>query len=233
MRAVQLVELARLTPGQLAAVVAIYREAFEAPWEMPADALAEFARVRGRASTLGRATAAIAGEEAIGLALSNYLPGANLLHLKYLAVAAAQRGRGVGALLLCEQVAAGEAIARALGRPGCRGVLLEVEVPDGPPPGADRALRRRRVAFYRRQGALSTGIPFPRPPGAPPEQPDWEIMLLPGSAWCETLDGPVRRALARSLQVEGYGVDEEAPWLAAYLASLEPRPVCDAREAML
>jgi|YNPNPStandDraft_1061719.scaffolds.fasta_scaffold05100_2 GNAT superfamily N-acetyltransferase len=231
--AVQLVDMARLTADQMAAAVAIYREAFEAPWEMPAAALADFARARDSASTLGRAIAAVEGEEAIGLALSSYLARSNLLHLKYLAVATARRGRGVGSLLLRAQIAAGEAIAQALGRPGCRGVLLEVEIPDGPPPGADRELRRRRIAFYRRHGALSTGIPFPRPDRAPPEQPDWEIMLLPGSAWRAALDGSVRRDLARSLLVEGYGVDEEAPWLAAYLASLEPLPACGARKGML
>ncbi|MCX7668809.1 MAG: GNAT family N-acetyltransferase [Anaerolineae bacterium] len=212
-----LVDIARLTPRQMAAVVAIYREAFEAPWEMPAAELADFAMARAGACLLGRAIAAIEGEEAVGMALSTYLARSNLLHLKYLAVAPDRRGRGLGSLLLHDQSAAGEAIARAAGWPGCRGMLLEVEIPDGPPAGADRDLRRRRMAFYRRHGALHTGIPFPRLPSAPPEQPDWEVMLLPGSAWDGALDGPGRRALARALLVEGYGVDEQTDWLRAYL----------------
>ncbi|MGC8781729.1 MAG: GNAT family N-acetyltransferase, partial [Anaerolineae bacterium] len=106
MMGVQVVDIARLTPEQMAAVVAIYREAFEAPWEMPAAALADFAAARAGESLLGRAVAAVAGGEAVGLALSGYLARSNLLHLKYLAVAPAWRGRGVGSLLLRDQAAA-------------------------------------------------------------------------------------------------------------------------------
>jgi hypothetical protein len=102
----------------------------------------------------------------------------------------------------------------------CAGALLEVEVPNGPPPAADRSLRRRRIVFYERHGALRTGIPFPRPPWASAGQPDWEVLLLPGRAWCNTLDGATRRSLGRALLVEGYRADPQAPWLAAYLDSL-------------
>ncbi|MEJ5198506.1 MAG: GNAT family N-acetyltransferase [Anaerolineae bacterium] len=217
-------DIVRLTPRQMEMVIAIYREAFEAPWEMPVAELADFAAARAGESLLGRAVAAVEDGEAVGLALSSYLARSNLLHLKYLAVAPGRRNRGVGSLLLRDQIAAGEAIARAAGRAGCRGILLEVETPDGPPPDADRDLRRRRIAFYHRHGALSTGIPFPRPPSAPPEQPDWELMLLPGSAWRGALAGPARRELARALLVEGYRMDEQAAWLATYLWMVESEP---------
>ena len=135
---------------------------------------------RAGANLLGRAAAIVADGAAVGLALSNYLAESNLLHLKYLAIDPTRRSQGLGAILLRAAAAAGETIAQAAGREGCAGTLLEVEIPDSPPPAADRSLRQRRIAFYERHGALRTGVPFPRPPWAPAEQPDWEVLLLPG-----------------------------------------------------
>lgn len=203
-------------------VTAIYREAFEAPWEMPVAELPDFAAARTGDTLLGRAAAIVADEVAAGLALSNYLAESNLLHLKYLAIDPTRRNQGLGAILLRAAAAAGEAIAQAAGRDGCAGTLLEVEIPDSPPAEADRSLRRRRIAFYERHGALRTGIPFPRPPWAPAEQPDWEVLLLPGRAWRNPLDGATRRGLGRALLVEGYRADPQAPWLVAYLDALAP-----------
>lgn len=222
MTTLRIVDIAGLTPAQMTSVTAIYREAFEAPWEMPVAELPDFARARAGANLLGRALAIVDGEAAVGLALATYLAQANLLHLKYLAVDPARRNQGLGARLLRAVVTAGEEIAQAASQAGCAGALLEVETPDSPPAAADRTLRRRRIAFYERHGAWRTGIPFPRPPHAPPEQPDWEVMLLPGRAWRGGLDGPTRRRLARALLVEGYGVDGQAEWLQAYLAAIAP-----------
>ncbi len=165
MNPLQIVDIAELTPGQFAAgVIPIYREAFEAPWEMPIAALEGFAHKRGRDSLLGRCLALVEADTVVGLALSGYLAAANLLHLKYLVVAPDRRGRGYGPLLLRASAAAGETIARLVGHVGCCGVLLEVETPESPPATADRSLRRRRIAFYERHSALRTGIPVPRPP---------------------------------------------------------------------
>jgi GNAT superfamily N-acetyltransferase len=214
---VQIVDIAGLAPAQMDSVTAIYREVFEAPWEMPAAELPAFARDRAGENLLGRAVAMVDVATPVGLALSTYLAGSNLLHLKYLAVDPIRRSQGLGALLLQAAAAAGERIAQAAGRAGCAGILLEVETPDSPPPAADRNLRQRRIAFYRRQGALVTGIPFPRPPWAPAEQPDWEVLLLPGRAWRGVLDGPARRGLARALLVEGYRANPQAGWFIAYL----------------
>ncbi len=132
---------------------------------------------------IGRALALLDGDAVVGFALCDYLTESNLLHLKYLAVDPTRRNQGSGARLLQAVAASGETIAQAASRDGCRGVLIEIEIPDSPPPDADRSLRTRRIAFYERNGALITGVPYPRPPSAPPEQPDFELMLLPGSAW--------------------------------------------------
>ena len=222
MDSLQICDIDGLTPEQWAAVTAIYRQAFEAPWEMPVDHLPAFARIHTRASLKGRALAILSGDAALGLALADYLPQSNLFDLKYLAVDASCRNLGLGRILLQTAAAAGEEIAQAHGHAGCRGTLIEVEIPDSPPPDADRALRRRRIAFYARQGAFLTGVPFARPADAPPEQPDWELMVLPGRAWPGVLDGSIRRELGRALMVEGYNADPQAPWLLSYLDQLAP-----------
>ncbi len=222
MNSAQIVDIAELTPAQTDSVTAIYREAFEAPWEMPVAELSDFAQARAGESLLGRAVAIVDEGAAVGLALSNYLAESNLLHLKYLAIDPTRRSQGLGALLLQAAAATGEVIAQAAGRDGCAGTLLEVEVPESPPPEADRHRRHRRIVFYERQGALVTGIPFPRPPWAPDEQPNWEVMLLPGRAWRNALDGPTRRSLGHALLVEGYRADPQAAWLVAYLDAIAP-----------
>ena len=234
-----IIDIAGLTPVQLDSLTAIYLEAFGVPWEMPAAKLPDFARRRVGDSMAGRALALLDEEAVVGFALCDYLPESNLLHLKYLAVDQARRNQGSGARLLDAVAATGETIAHAAGRNGCRGVLIEIEIPDSPPPDADRSLRTRRIAFYERNGALITGVPYPRPPWAPPEQPDFELMLLPGGAWAGgvlpgVLDAATRRDLGRALMVEGYGADPEAAWFAEYLDGIAPpAAVCDAHGAML
>jgi GNAT superfamily N-acetyltransferase len=222
-----IIDIAGLTPAQMDSLTAIYLEAFGVPWEMPAAKLPDFARLRAGDSRVGRALALLDDDAVVGFALCDYLSESNLLHLKYLAVDPTRRNQGSGATVLHAAAAAGETIAHAAGRNGCRGVLIEVEIPDSSPPDANRSLRTRRIAFYERHGALITGVPYPRPPWAPPEQPDFELMLLPGSAWTGgagpgVLDGATRRGLGRSLMVEGYGADPDAAWFAGYLDRIAP-----------
>jgi GNAT superfamily N-acetyltransferase len=212
-----IVDIAGLTPPQMDALTAIYLEAFGVPWEMPAAKLPDYARQRAADSLAGCALALLHDDAAIGLALCDYLPESNLLHMKYLAVDPAHRNRGLGARLLRAAAEAGETIAQAANRNGCRGVLIEIEIPDSPPPDADRSLRTRRSVFYERHG-----VPFPRPRWAPPEQPDWTLMLLPGRAWQGVLDSATRRGLGRALMVEGYGADPHAAWLIEYLDRIAP-----------
>ena len=223
------------------ALTAIYLEAFGVPWEMPAAKLPDFARVRAGDSMVGRALALLDEDAVVGFALCDYLPESNLLHLKYLAVDPTRRNQGAGARLLHAVAAAGETIAQAAGRNGCRGVLIEIEIPDSPPPDADRSLRTAASPSTSGNGALITGVPYPRPPWAPPEQPDFELMLLPGSAWAGgalpgVLDGD--DAARSGPRAHGRGLRRRsrcAAWFAEYLDRIAPTSaaVCDAHGAML
>ncbi len=212
----KLLSFSELTDSQLADVVTIYREAFEAPWEWPVERIAGLA-VGEAAPARGCALALADGGAALGLAVADYLPAANLSLLHYLAVAPARRSAGAGAILLNAVRAASEDWAHTAGLHGCRGTLAEVERVEGPPPAADRTQRQRRVAFYRRHGAIHTGAEVPRPPWASPEMPEWEIMLLPGTAWDGNLDANVRRDVCLALMVEGYGAPADTQWLRAWL----------------
>lgn len=204
-----------LTPGQLAQVLAIYRQAFDAPWEWPAEKIAQLASSAADADW--HTAALLTGDAVVALAVAKYFAATNLWYLHYLAVDATRRGQGAGSRLLANVLQAGEARARAAGQPGCRGTLLEVETVDAPPLAADRHEREQRLAFYRRFGALSTNVLFPRPPDAPPEQPDWDIQFIPGAAWAGELDAATRREFCRALLVEGYDNPPDAAWLLAYL----------------
>jgi GNAT superfamily N-acetyltransferase len=204
-----------LTADQLNQVLAIYRDAFEAPWEWPVEKVAQLADATAPPSPWHSA-ALLNGDATVAIAIAKYFTETNLWYLLYLAVDAAQRGQGAGSTLLTHMLQMGEAQARAVGRTGCRGMILEVETPDVPPE-ATRAMRARRVAFYRRFGALNIGVPVPRPPWVPPEQPDWDIMFIPGTAWSGKLDILTRRELSRALMVEGYEIPPDVPWLLAEL----------------
>jgi GNAT superfamily N-acetyltransferase len=197
-----LVYIADLDPAQFAIVAAIYREAFEAPWEMPVADLCEFAAARGRSSSTGRALALLEGNEPVAIALASYLRYQNLLYLKYLAVASTHRDRGIGGQLLRLISNAGEEISQMFGLDGCRGTLIEVERPDDSLSVAERDLRIRRIDFYLRNGAVPSGTLFEHPAWAPPEMPNWDIMILPGYAWTGSLDEPSRQALSSFVLAE-------------------------------
>ncbi len=102
----ELLSFSALTASQLAEVVAIYREAFEAPWEWPADRIAGLAKEKA-APSRGCALALVDGDAALGLAVADDLPVANLSCLHYLAIAPARRGAGAGAILLDARVQRG------------------------------------------------------------------------------------------------------------------------------
>lgn len=213
---------AELTSDQIAGAVAIYRDAFEAPWEWPADQIAGLAAANAAQDAPLRALALLDGSQVAAIAIAEYLPGGNVWYLHYLAVAVSRRGQGLGSRLLAAVLPLGDEFAAAAGNVGCLGTLIEVEQVAAPPPDADRAQRRQRIAFYRRHGALDVGVAVPRPPWAPPEMPDWDILLIPGRGWDGRPERAAAHSLCRSLMVEGYHIAPDAPWLTDYLAKLAP-----------
>lgn len=82
------------------------------------------------------------GEDLVGYALLWESPGGRYVLIDYLGVTAARRNGGLG----------GELLRQLRERFAARdGILVETEVPEG---GAEDALRRRRMDFYRRKVSL-------------------------------------------------------------------------------
>jgi GNAT superfamily N-acetyltransferase len=81
--------------------------------------------------------------------LLTLIPEQRLAWFWYLAVAPTLQGRGLGATLYRDMLARLPADTRA--------VLLEVERPDLAETAAQRAVRERRIALYRRLGARTLG----------------------------------------------------------------------------
>ncbi len=86
-------------------------------------------------------------------ALGNYVtrPGARGAYLVYLATVPELRGKGMGAEMYAEIVRR----VRAQD-PTSRGIVIEVESPDEPST-EDPEMARRRIGFYKRQGARVLG----------------------------------------------------------------------------
>jgi GNAT superfamily N-acetyltransferase len=153
-----------------------------------------------------RITVARMGDELVGFALVHLGKSADLL--EYIAVRAGLRGAGVGARLY--QAARGD---RGREVP----LLIEVDSARGASP--DRAIRLRRIDFYRRLGArqvvgLSYVLPLPSPTGPP-------TMDLMVDSWP---DAAVQRVTLRSwlqeLYSEVYGQPRDDSRILAMLAPL-------------
>jgi len=207
-----------LTEAQLDRVIAIYEEALAAPWEWPPALLRGLAEERRETRW---ALAALQEGDPAGFIVVEYLSGVRVWYIRYFAVRADLRGQGWGSAILTgvlDVIDGADAPEAAAGR---RGVMLEAEALEQGLPDAERAVRTRRQAFYRRHGALVTGARAPRPPDAPAAMPEYDLLFIPSRTWQGRLDGALRRDLARALAVEGYGVPEDAAWLQVQLARYE------------
>lgn len=121
-------------------VLAIYEASFPASQRADLSGLDQVMEEEGPLLYVARE-----GERVVAFALLDPLACGRVYLLGYLAVAAEQRGRGVGGQLL-------RYIQDDLRADGTEGLLLEVEPPEEGPE-QERPIRQRRVAFYERLGA--------------------------------------------------------------------------------
>jgi GNAT superfamily N-acetyltransferase len=93
---------------------------------------------------------AVAGGQVLGLAVVLPLAEYPVAFLEYLAVAPEARNAGIGGSILTRLR---EDLAEAA-QPGTDGIIFEVDRPEDADGSGERELRRRRIAFYRRHGAV-------------------------------------------------------------------------------
>jgi GNAT superfamily N-acetyltransferase len=180
---------------------------------IPARERKDEAAIRGMAaSPAHRVGVAIDGDRLAGFFLLHV--GEAVALLEYLAVDPALRGRGLGARLV-------EAAREAAGD---RPMLVEVESDRADAP--DRALRARRIAFYRRLGCRRlAGLDYilPLPGEGPPPVMD---LLVAG------VDGPSLPTARVSSWLEGiyaavYGCPRTDPRIGTMLAGFPATVILD------
>jgi ribosomal protein S18 acetylase RimI-like enzyme len=130
---VALAEISDPNDPRLTALIALYEASIPERERKPVAAVAAMTR-----SPVHRVLVACDDDAVIGFLL--LYVGAGLALLEYLATAEHVRGQGLGGFLYRQARAAA----------GARPLIVEVE--SDREPGPDRALRARRIAFYRRLG---------------------------------------------------------------------------------
>lgn len=170
------------------AVVALYEEAFPPSEKVASSAIAE--RVDREIYQL------FVGYEAtqvVFMAMFYPMRESEFVLLAYIATHRDYRGQGIGATFLRESVNRLQREAKYL--------LIEAEDPSC---GEDKALRQRRVNFYRRIGARTMeGVKFVLP--ALSREPPAEMVLMVAPTYQGgRLPGSLVRQLMTQLYVEGY-----------------------------
>jgi GNAT superfamily N-acetyltransferase len=201
----------RLGDADRARFTRIFEEGFRPEEREPADELLRSIEAEGRDCYLLRAD-----DQVAALAVLLRLRSGEADVLEYLVVDAPLRGRGLGGRLLCH-------LRSELTRtsPASRGVVLEVEDPDGAE-GTERELRRRRIAFYERCGAeLVACAPDYRAPNlAGPGGVRYLLMWLPHGGTEAVPRGDFLRRCVHGILTESYGLDEREPLVREVLAGL-------------
>lgn len=150
------------------------------------------------------------GDDLVGLAITLDMEAAPIRYLEYLAVAPELRGGGGGGQLF-------DALVEDARRGGWLGVAFEVDRPEDAF-GAERTIRRRRIAFYERHGAVVV-------PCAPRFRAPASVakgMLAYTLMWLG--DGPLAGELlarcVRGILVEGYGLAADDPLVGESIRAL-------------
>ena len=192
---------------RFAGLIALYEESIPERERKPTAAIAAMTT-----SSSHRVTVACDGDVVTGFSLL-YL-GAALVLLEYLATDARVRGQGLGAMLYLEMRAAA----------GARPLIVEVE--SDREDCADRDLRRRRIAFYRRLGCRRiSGLDFvlPLEGAGPPPLLDLLVDGIPQSA----IAGADLAHWLTEIYTEVYGCGQGDARLRAMIASLPARALLD------
>ena len=149
-----------------------------------------------------------------GIALFGYHAPARLGFLSYLAVHSHARGHGRGAWLYHQVLAGVVADARTAGHAPTLGTCFEVERPAEAVTPGDRAMRQRRIGFYRRQGArLLEGLDFTAPPLAPGLAPvPYHLMFHPADPGPALPENALAQAVTETVLAYGYGLAPGDPY---------------------
>jgi len=205
----------------------IYAESFPAEERISAEELLRAVRQREQDSGPADATfhfmVALEDESVLGIAIFSYYKPARMGFIPYFAVHPRRRSGGLGARIYAQIIATVAADARLYGEPAPLGVSFEVERPDLARDAADAQLRRRRIGFYQRNGAVEVPhLALVAPPLGPnlPEMA-YAILLHPLAGWASPPGRAAITAVVATVLGHGYGLAPESPYYRRALASID------------
>lgn len=152
---------------------------------------------------------AIAREQVLGLAVVSPLAGYPAAFLEYLAVAPEARNSGIGGSILARLR---EALAGAA-QPGTDGIIFEVDRPEDADDSGERELRQRRIAFYRRHGAVMVdgALDYQAPVPVGDGTLAYFLMWLPVVAGTPAPAGADLKDCVTAMFTQSYGLGEGTP----------------------
>jgi GNAT superfamily N-acetyltransferase len=194
-----------LDPLTAARFAAIYEESFPAGERDDTSSLLASIAAGERVCDL-----AVDGAELLGFAVTLALEDVDVVLLEYLAVDRTLRNGGVGRRLL-------EHLRAQLSVPG---MLLEVEPPEDAT-GADAELRRRRIGFYERNGAVviegAAGYRAPRSDAAGAYS---YVLMWLGISEPAPPQGAYLADCVSAVLTQSYGLDVADPLVRSVVAEL-------------
>jgi len=200
--------IAALDDVRLTQVRAIYEDAFSPELRVT---FAELTQAGGIDQTF----VALDGAEAVGFAVLRLLTSVRWSFLRYFAIARARRGEGVGRGFW-------HLVQRSLGEESWPGrVVFEVEDPDeAVSDEAERLIRQRRIAFWRRCGAELLPVHDYVLPDYTESGMTEPMLLMAGGAGASVPAGDQLRQLVLAIYTDRYRMPADHPLVAGALASI-------------
>lgn len=159
---------------------------------------------------------AYAGGDLVGIAVLFTLSAGDIQFLEYLAVDSGHRNRGIGSRFL------GHITSRLRSaEPLTPGVVFEVQTPEKAA-GDDRLLRRRRIEFYTRNGAILVDCArdYEAPNLSGEGTVPYLLMWLPLRTDIKELKGDMLRACVEAILTESYELTSDDGLVTGVLARL-------------
>jgi GNAT superfamily N-acetyltransferase len=192
--------------------LAIYENAFPIEERETLDSLTDtVTHAETRAETHHFRVMLGADAQVQGIAIFTTVHAQYMAFLRFIAIHAELRSQGYGRWLLRD-------VVQQVKRDGVRrsgfpylGVVLEVERPGEAANADDKAIRERRIGWYRRNGAkLFADVDLITPPAAHDLPPMHYHVMFVSAVPKRMMSWWLRRMIVNSILVSGYGEAEES-----------------------
>ncbi|MBK9124859.1 MAG: GNAT family N-acetyltransferase [Chloroflexi bacterium] len=155
----------------------------------------------------------------IGLSIFSTVHEHYMAFLRYLAVHASARNRGLGRHLLNDALQTVRADGWAHAGYPYLGLVFEVERPGEAETDAERTIRERRIGWYVRNGArLYPNVDLTTPPVSPDQPPVSYHLMFRAAVPKRMVGRTLRRMMVESVLVHGYGAAPDSRYVQRAMA---------------